>query len=199
MNIYVLIKQVPDTEASLMVKEGKSINEEGIKWIISPYDEYALEEALKLKEKIPDSKVTLLTLGPQRVESSLRSGLAMGADQAIHIETAELIDHKTTAKALAETLKKEDDYGLIFIGKQAIDEDAYQTHILLAGYLQIPVATNVIVFEYQTDKVLVEREIDEGAREKIEMSLPCVVATTKGLNEPRYASLMHLRKNQPEK
>lgn len=194
MNIYVCIKQVPDTEATLLVKD-TSINEAGIKWIISPYDEYALEEALKLKEKIAGSTVTVVTLGPQRAESTLRSGLAMGAGNAVHIETEELfLDHKTVAAALGNAIKEDADYGIIFMGKQAIDDDSYLTHIYLAEHLGIPVTTNVIAFSHEDGKVVVEREIDEGAREKIEMTAPCVVGATKGLNEPRYASLMGIMK-----
>ncbi|MCU0286774.1 MAG: electron transfer flavoprotein subunit beta/FixA family protein [Acidobacteria bacterium] len=195
MNIYVCIKQVPDTEATLLVKDGVTINENDIKWIMSPYDEYALEEALKLKEKLPGSTVTVMTLGPSRVESTLRTGLAMGAENAVHIETTELFpDHKTVAAALGNAIKQDPAYGIIFLGKQAIDDDSYLTHIYLAEHLGIPVATNVIAFKHDNDKVVVEREIDEGAREKIEMPVPCVVGATKGLNTPRYASLMGIMK-----
>ena len=194
MNIIVCMKQVPDTEAVLTIKEGKTINEENIKWIISPYDEYAIEEALKLKEKISGSTVTLLSLGPDRVVSSLRTGLAMGAENAIHIEVNEYIDPKLVAKSLANAIKQEEDFGIIFMGKQAIDDDFYLTHIYLGEYLEIPVATNVIAFNHESDKVTVEREIDEGEREKIEMGLPCIIGATKGLNEPRYASLMGIMK-----
>jgi electron transfer flavoprotein beta subunit len=195
MNIYVCTKQVPDTEATLLVKDGIHINEANIKWIMSPYDEYALEEALKLKESLPDATVNLITLGPQRAESALRSGLAMGAQNAIHIEAEDvLMDHKTVATALANVIKQDGDFGVIFLGKQAIDDDSYLTHIYLAEFLGIPVSTNVIAFSHQDGKVVVEREIDEGAREKIEMSVPCVIGATKGLNEPRYASLMGIMK-----
>lgn len=195
MNIYVCIKQVPDTEATLQVKEGVHINESDIKWIMSPYDEYALEEALKLKEKLSGSTVTVITVGPNRAESTIRSGLAMGAEKAVHIETEErFLDHKTTAAALGNAIKQDPDYGIIFLGKQAIDGDAYLTHIYLAEYLGLPVATNVLAFSHEDGKVVVEREIDEGAREKIEMTLPCVIGAAKGLNVPRYASLMGIMK-----
>lgn len=194
MNIYVCIKQVPDTEAILQVKEGKAINEDNIKWIISPYDEYALEEAIQLKGKVADSTVTVITLGPKRAESALRTGLAMGAQNAVHIETDEVLDHKNIARALANAIKQDENPGVIFIGKQAIDDDAYLTHIYLAHYLDAPAATNVVAFENGDGKVVVEREIDEGAREKIEMQVPCIVGATKGLNTPRYASLMGIMK-----
>jgi electron transfer flavoprotein beta subunit len=194
VNIYVCIKQVPDTEAVLQVKDGTGINEENIKWIIGPYDEYAIEAALQLKEKIEGSAVTVITCGPNRAESALRSGLAMGAQHAVHIETDECPDHKTTALALANAIKQDENPGMVFTGKQAIDNDSYMTHIYLAEFLGIPVATNVIVFNHEDGKVTVEREIDEGAREKIEMQVPGVVAATKGLNTPRYASLMGIMK-----
>lgn len=194
MNIYVCIKQVPDTEAVLSIKDGKSISEEEIKWIISPYDEFAIEEALKLKESLPEASVTVLSLGPERVTSGLRTGLAMGAETALHVETNDYIDHKTIAKSLAKAISQEGEPGIIFMGKQAIDDDSYLTHIFLAEELKVPVATNVIAFSYDNDKVVVEREIDEGAREKIEMNTPCIVGATKGLNEPRYASLMGIMK-----
>jgi len=194
MNIFVCIKQVPDTEAVLSIKGGNSIGEDNIKWIISPYCEYAIEEALRLKEKVSGSTVTVISLGAERVASALRTALAMGVENAIHIEVNETIDHKLTAKVLAETIKKETEYGIIFMGKQTIDDDAYLTHAYLGENLDIPVATNVIVFEYENDKVRVEREIDEGAREKIEMNTPCIIAATRGLNEPRYASLMGIMK-----
>jgi len=194
MNIYVCIKEVPDTEATLQIKDGKSINKEGLKWIISPYDEYAIEEALKLKEKLGDSTVTIVSLGSERIIETIRKGLAMGAEKAIHVHTEETHDNKVVAKALAEAIKKQDDFGIVFMGKQAIDDDAYLTHIYLAHYLNIPVATNVIKFDYNDNKVVVEREIEEGARERIEMGTPCVVAATKGLNEPRYPSIMGMMK-----
>jgi electron transfer flavoprotein beta subunit len=194
VNIYVCIKQVPDTEAVLQVKDGTGINEQGIKWIISPYDEYAVEEALKLKEKIAGSSVTVITVGPARVESALRSGLAMGAGNAVHVECDDCLDHRTTAMALANAIKQDENHGVVFTGKQAIDDDSYITHIYLAEFLGAPAATNVIAFSHEDGKVTVEREIDEGAREKIEMQIPCVVAATKGLNSPRYASLMGIMK-----
>ena len=143
MNIYVCIKQVPDTEASILVKDGKSINEANIKWIVSPYDEYAIEEALKLKEKTPGSTVTAVCLGPERVQNALRTALAMGADKAVHIESNVYLDDQNTARALAAGHQRRQDFGVIFTGKQAIDNDSYQLHILLAENLAIPVATNV--------------------------------------------------------
>ncbi len=118
----------------------------------------------------------------------------MGAQNAVHIETDEYLDHKTIGLALANGIKQDENYGVVFIGKQAIDDDAYVTHMFLAENLGAPAASNVIAFSHDDGKVTVEREIDEGSREKIEMEIPCVVAATKGLNTPRYASLMGIMK-----
>ena len=194
MNIYVCIKQVPDTEASILVKDGRSINEAAIKWIVSPYDEYAIEEALKLKEKLGGSTVTAVCLGPERVQNALRTALAMGADRALHVESSAALDSLGAARALAQVIRTDKEYGVIFMGKQAIDDDASQMHILLAEELGIPVAINVMAFAFDGGKVRVEREIGEGAREVIEMAVPCVVAAAKGLNTPRYASMMGIMK-----
>jgi electron transfer flavoprotein beta subunit len=194
MNIYVCLKQVPDTEASILVKDGKSINEAAIKWIVSPYDEYAIEEALKLKEKNPGSTVTAVCLGPERVHNALRTALAMGADKAVHIESNVYLDDQNTARALAAVIKADTAFGVIFTGKQAIDNDSNQIHILLAENLGVPVATNITVFSVEGTLVKVQREIDEGAKEMIEMSIPCLVAAAKGLNTPRYASMMGIMK-----
>jgi len=200
MKIFVCIKQVPDTEASLNIKEGNRIDGSNIKWIINPYDEYAVEEALQLQEKNPGSTVTAITLGPERAEDVLRKAMAMGIGDAIHLESEQILDHKTAARALASVLKEEKP-DLILMGKQAIDDDAFLSHVYLAEYLGVPVTTNVISLHLEEGKVVVERDIDEGDREKIEMALPCVVAATKGLNEPRYASLMGIMKakNKPLK
>ena len=196
MNIYVCLKQVPDTETSISIREGNSVNETNIKWIVNPYDEYAIEEALKLKEKNPGSTVCAIALGPERTQAALRTALAMGIDRAIHIETGEFLDDRNTARALAGAIRIDGAFGVIFTGKQAIDNDAYQVHIQMAEYLSIPVATNVMSFvcDPQGGIVTVEREIDEGAREVIEMVVPCIVAAAKGLNTPRYASVIGIMK-----
>jgi electron transfer flavoprotein beta subunit len=118
----------------------------------------------------------------------------MGADRAVHVECNAALDYQNTARALAQVIRADKEFGVIFMGKQAIDDDAYQLHILLAEELGIPVATNVTAFAFENQAVKVEREIDEGAKEMIEMAVPCVVAAAKGLNTPRYASMMGIMK-----
>jgi len=138
--------------------------------------------------------VYVVTLGPERVESALRSALAMGADNGIHIQCDEDLGIATRARILAEAIKKESDPGIIFIGRQAIDDDSNQTHILVSEYLEMPITTNIISFKLEGSKVIVEREIEDGDIETVEMDTPCVITASKALNTPRYASLMGIMK-----
>ncbi|MDZ4677273.1 MAG: electron transfer flavoprotein subunit beta/FixA family protein [Oligoflexia bacterium] len=198
MNIIVCVKQVPDTETKIRVKsDGSGIETNDIKWVLNPYDEFAVEESLKLRDKLADgSTVTVITLGPKtRATEVLRTALAMGADNATLIDGPENLDSNAVAKALAETIKK-DPFGVVFTGKQAIDDDCAQVSQLLAGYLNAPHSTVVIKFEISGDKsnVVVEREVEGGSKEVIELKVPAVVGANKGLNTPRYASLPGIMK-----
>lgn len=199
MNIFVCLKQVPDTETKIRIKaDGSGIETSDIKWIMNPYDEFAVEEALRLREKLADgSTVTVITVGPKtRVGDALRTALAMGADNAVIVDSSENLDPNTVARTLAEVLKKEAGLGAIFTGKQAIDDDCAQVSQLLAEHMGIPHTTVVNKFEISADKsfVIVEREVEGGAREIIQMKLPAVVGANKGLNNPRYASLPGIMK-----
>ena len=127
MNIYVCIKQVPDTETKIKLNgDSSGIDTAGIKWIMSPYDEFAVEEALRLKEKNAGSTVTVISAGPARVVETIRTALAMGADNGIHVELPETADNNMAAKALAGALKKEAKVDIVFTGKEAIDDGAAQ-------------------------------------------------------------------------
>ncbi len=197
MNSIVCLKQVPDTEAQIRVKpDGSDVLLQDVKFIINPYDEYGVEEALKLKEKFGQSTVTIVCLGPERCIESIRTALAMGADKAVHLDDPALDggDAFTTARALAEQIKGME-YDIIFCGKQAIDDDAAQVGVALAEYLNIPHANLVIKVEVSADKkkVTVNRQI-VGGEEVLELPLPCVLTAQKGLNEPRYASLPGIMK-----
>ncbi|KAA3614725.1 MAG: electron transfer flavoprotein beta subunit/FixA family protein [Calditrichaeota bacterium] len=186
MNIAVCIKQVPDTETKVKISDDKkSIVENDINFILNPYDEFGVEEALKLTD--PEN-ITIISLGPDRVTSAIRSALAMGAKNAIHIKTDSTpSDPSVTAEALASVLK-EGNYDLIFTGKQAIDDDHTQMASLLAEKMDIPAVNVVIKLAVDGGKVTAEREI-EGAHEVVECQTPCIISTQRGLNEPRYASL----------
>ena len=195
MNIYVCIKQVPDTETKIKLNADQTnIDSTVIKWIMSPYDELAVEEALRLKEKNAGSTVTVLSAGPVRAVDSIRTALAMGADTGIHVEIPETADNNLVAKALAGALKKEPQIDFIFTGKEAIDDGAAQVSQLISEYLGIPCVTVVQNVEYGANGIKYKREIEGGAFEIIEASAPILIAAQKGLNEPRYASLPNIMK-----
>lgn len=195
MNIYVCIKQVPDTETKIKLNADSSgIDTTGIKWIMSPYDEFAVEEALRLKEKNAGSTVTVLSAGPSRAVETIRTALAMGADNGIHIEIPENADSNLAAKALAGALKKESKIDFIFSGKEAIDDGAAQVSQLVGEYLDIPSVTVVQAIEYGSSGIKCKREIEGGAFEVVETPTPVLIAAQKGLNEPRYASLPNIMK-----
>jgi electron transfer flavoprotein beta subunit len=195
MNIYVCVKQVPDTETKIKLAAGNNgIDLAGIKWIMSPYDEFAVEEALRLKEKNAGSTVTVLSAGPARVVDTIRQALAMGADNGIHIEIPETADNNLAAKALAGALKKEAKIDLVFTGKEAIDDGAAQTSQLAAEYAGLPILTVVLNAEYMPTGVKAKREVEGGAIEVLEAPLPLWIAAQKGMNEPRYASLPNIMK-----
>jgi len=196
MNIIVCVKQVPDTEASLIVKDGVGINEANIKWIISPYDEYAIEEALKLKKTLGNVTLTALTLGPSRCESALRTALALGADAAFHMESEQVLDHMGTARCLAAAIKEIGFPSIIVMGKQAIDDDAYMTHIYLAEQLNAPVSTNLTNVTVTDNEITADREIDEGAKEHLSFSLPCVLGIGKCAYTPKLPNLMGVMKSK---
>jgi electron transfer flavoprotein beta subunit len=195
MNLYVCIKQVPDTETKIKLNgDASGIDGAGIKWIMSPNDEFAVEEALRVKEKNAGSTVTVLTAGIDRTVDVLRTALAMGADNAIHVELPETADSNMTAKAIAGALKKEAAPDLIFFGKEAIDDGAAQVPQLVGVYMGIPSVTTVVGIEYTGNTLKCKREIEGGSYEMVEVSTPAVIAGSKGLNEPRYATLPNIMK-----
>ena len=196
MNIIVCLKQVPDTETVIKIKgDGSGIVTDDIKYVMNPYCEFAVEEALRIKEKF-GGQVVLVTMGPQRAVESLRTGLAMGADRALHLNDPafEGADGFSTARALAEGIKKEA-FDLILCGKQAVDDDLAQVGPSLAELLGLPHVTLITKLEINPEqkKAKVEREI-EGGKEIIEVGIPAVFTCQKGLNEPRYASLPGIMK-----
>lgn len=195
MKIFVCIKQVPDTETRIQLKADRSgIEEAGIKWMMNPYDEFAVEEALKLKEAKGTGTVTVVTIGPKgRVTEALRTAMAMGADDGIVIDSNDHLDPYLTAQALAGAIKKEGSFDIVFTGKLAIDDNAASVPQILAEALGVPHVTMVTKFAAGS-LITAEREVEGGAREVFEISGPCVVAANKGLNTPRYASLPGIMK-----
>lgn len=187
MKTIVCIKQVPDTETKVKIgPDGASIVESDINWIVSPYDEFAIEEALKQKEA-HGGEVVLLSAGPDRVQTALRTGLAMGADSAVHLKL-EATDTLSIAKALAAAIKKVGGVDLVLTGQQGVGGDNSQIPGLVAEMLDWPQVTVVVNIAIADGKATAEREV-EGGREVWESSVPVVISAQKGLNEPRYASL----------
>lgn len=192
MRILLCVKHVPDTAAKITIKGGNGIDE-SVKYVMNPYEEYAAEEAITLRDK-EQGEIVVLSVGKPDAIQSIRSALAMGADRGILVKTGETVDQLVIAQALAKVIKDEGDFDIIFMGKQSVDSEAMQSQYRLASLLDIPVVSSVIKFEKQDDKIVVESEIEGGARQVIEMTMPCIVAAMKGLNEPRYPKLPDIMK-----
>lgn len=187
MNSVVCISHVPDTEARIKVADGRKIDESGLKFIVSPYDEFALEEAIRAKEA-KGGDVTVITFGPERAQQALREALARGATKAIHVKgESSDADSLGIAKVLAAAIKTIP-HDIVFLGKQGVGTDHGLVGPMLAELLGYPQVNVVTHMELGDGKLTAHREI-EGAEEIIEAPLPAVVTAQKGLNEPRYASL----------
>jgi electron transfer flavoprotein beta subunit len=188
MKIAVCVSNVPDTATRIKIgSDGKAIDPAGVTFVINPYDEYAIEEALKTKEKLGEGEVVIVTLGGDSSKETIRKSLAMGADSAVLLKDDNHRDSIGIAKALAEEIKA---LGaeLVFMGKQSVDYDnsiVGQMTAELLGYSCVSVA---VTFDLNDNQIIAEREI-EGGREVVQTSLPAVITCQKGLNEPRYASL----------
>jgi electron transfer flavoprotein beta subunit len=196
MDIVVCVKRVPETtEADVVIdKSGRDIDKSGLVFDLNEWDRYAVEEAILLKEK-QGGKVTVLTLGEEKSYESLQKCLAMGADDAIRLTDAAFngSDGYATAKVLAEAIRKMD-YDLILTGAQAEDDGYGQVGVVLAELLGIPHAALVNHIEVQDKKVKVHRELEGGLEEVFEILLPAVLTIQTGINEPRYVSLLGIRK-----
>ncbi len=190
MHVVICVKQVPDTETKIRVKDGQ-VDHSETKYVVNPYDEYAIEEGLRTKERLGEGKITLVSMGPERTKDALKSGLAVGADEAIHLldDAFEGSDPYATALVLSKALQKID-YDIVFCGKQGVDEDHAQVGIILAELLDIPHVSVVTRLEISDDRksILAHREV-EGGHEVVAAPLPAVITAQKGLNEPRYASI----------
>jgi electron transfer flavoprotein beta subunit len=185
----VCVKQVPDTETRVkLAADGRSLDPAGVTMILNPYDEFAVEQALRVKEQVGAGEVVVMSLGGAAVQTTLRNALAMGADRAVFLmSNVSAPDSLAVAKALADAIRPLDP-GLVWLGRQAVDDDASQVGPMLATLLGRPCVSVLAKFELTGTTAKVEREI-EGGRELVEVPLPAVFTTDKGLNEPRYASL----------
>ena len=191
--ILVGLKRVVDYNVRVRVKsDGSGVETDGVKMSINPFDEIALEEALRIKEAGNAGEVIVISIGSTDAQQQLRTGLAMGADRAILVETDNASDPLTVARILLEVVKREDP-GLVLLGKQAIDDDNSQTGQMLAALWDRPQATFASELQLDGSKAKVTREVDAGL-ETIEVDLPAVVTTDLRLNEPRYVKLPDIMK-----
>jgi electron transfer flavoprotein beta subunit len=193
VKILVPVKRVPDPETTIRIlPDGSGIATDNVKWVINPFDEIAIEEALRIKEKQGSGEVILLTIGQKTWQEQLRTGLAMGADRAILVLTDNPLDTSAIARIIAKIVGDEKPE-LVLMGKQAIDDDSNQVPQILAEMLNWPQATFASKVEITDGKCTVVREVD-GGLETVAFQLPGVISTDLRLNEPRYASLPGIMK-----
>lgn len=192
MKILVCLKQTFDTEAKINLDSNGKIERKGVSLIMNPYDEFAVEEALRIKEK-GEGEVTVISIGGQQAQDALRQALAMGADNAVLVDVGEMeMDEYSTATILAKVIG-DMEYDLILGGFRAIDDGSAQVAGRVAEILNVPVVNVVTKLEIEGGKALATREI-EGGSEVVEVSLPAVITAQKGLNEPRYPSMKGIMK-----
>jgi len=187
MKIVVCINHVPDTSSQIKISsDSKGIIEDGIAFTINPYDEYAIEEAIRCKEKF-GGDVTIISIGIDRNKDAIRKAIALGADEGILLKTSERFDSFGAAYLLADEIKSLT-ADIVFMGKQSVDYDNSSVGILTAELLQFECIPECISLEINDKDILAVREI-EGGKEKVSSKLPVIITCQKGLNEPRYASL----------
>lgn len=195
MKIITCVKRVPATTTRVVIDaENKALDPSGVEYLLNPYDEYAVEQALQVAEAQGDSTVTAISFGTGAAQKELRTVLAMGADDALLLTHDEALqaDALTTAGILADAIRGRE-FDLLFFGKQAVDNDEHGVGPAVATLLGIPCLTEVVSFELAGDKVICTREV-EGGQETLEAPLPCAITCQKGLNEPRYANLKGIMK-----
>ncbi|MFO1294911.1 MAG: electron transfer flavoprotein subunit beta/FixA family protein [Rubrivivax sp.] len=193
MKVLVPVKRVVDYNVKVRVKsDGSGVDIANVKMSMNPFDEIAVEEAMRLKEKGVATEVVAVSCGPAQCQETLRTAMAIGADRAILVESAEELQPLAVAKLLKALVDKEQP-GLVIVGKQAIDDDCNQTGQMLAALAGLPQATFVSKVELADGRARVTREID-GGLERLELTLPAVVTTDLRLNEPRYVTLPNIMK-----
>jgi electron transfer flavoprotein beta subunit len=188
MNICVFLRRVPDTTAKIVIgANGTSIDETGVKFVANPYDEYAIEAAIALKEQAGSGDTVVIGLGPDAVQETLRTALAMGIDRAIHLQGTASADGLENARVLADQVRGAG-FDVLLFGKLAVDDYAQQTGPMVAELLGLPAATAVTHLAIADGRATVEREV-EGGVEQASCALPAVFSCDKGLNNPRLPSL----------
>jgi len=188
LRIIVSVKRVPDTEARIRIApDGVGTESAGLKFILNPYDEFAVEAALRQREALGAGDVTVLTVGAEDAAEALRAGLAMGADQAVHLATSAAAEGLAVARAIADELR-ERPFDLALFGVKAIDDDLQAVGVMVGELLDLPTVSSVSEFTIEAGTVTAHRMV-EGGIEVVDVRTPCVLTITKGAYEPRYPSL----------
>jgi len=195
MKIYVCVKHVPDTAATIKLNGETAFDDSEIKFVSNPYDEFGIEEAVSLVEKQGEGEVIIVTVGKAAAASTIRGAMAMGAHRAILIKTrGQFLDSTLTARALKAAVEQDGDPNIIFTGKGSVDTESFQTQYRLARAMAIPVVNEVSKLTVEDGKAVAEREIGSGEKQVIRLNLPCIIGATKGLNEPRYPKFPDIMK-----
>lgn len=196
MKILVCIKQVPDMESRFAVNsEGKWFDESDLAYRMNEYDEYAVEQAVQLKEQLGDAELTVLSIGPERVKESIKKALAMGCDKGVHINDPAY--YKKDAYAIASVIAayaKGEGFDLVFTGMQSQDRGSAQVGVLLSEMLGYNCVTTIVGFAYEGGSITVRRELEGGKKAKVSVKAPAVFTCQLGLNTPRYPTLPNIMK-----
>jgi len=196
MKILVCIKQVPDMESRFRLAEsGVWYDTTDLAWRMNEYDEYAVEQAVRLKEEIGDVDVTLLSIGPDKVKETMKKGLAMGCDRGVHVADDEISRKEPfEIAAIIATFARDKQFDLVFTGMQSQDRGSAQVGILVAEMLDIPGISTVVDFAWKDGRIEVKRELEGGVRAKVAVDTPALVTCQLGLNKPRYPTLPNIMK-----
>jgi electron transfer flavoprotein beta subunit len=195
MQIYVCVKHVPDSAAIITVLQNNRIDENVI-FLLNPYDEHAVTEAVKIKISLPGSEVIAVCFGQEDAEKTLRSAMGMGADRGVLVVSDAQHESIEIARVLKAVIAQDGSPGLIFTGKESIDTNGMQTMFRIGALFNFPVATNVVRLNIEREVAIVDSELSGGAVDTYEMSLPCVIGAGRGLNTPRYPTFPDVVKSK---
>lgn len=198
MKIYVCVKHVPDSAANIVVKDGNRIDDK-VSFLLNPYDEHAVTEAILLRNHLGQGEVIAISLGTENVEKTLRSAMAMGADRSILVKTDNQKDSIFTARALKAAIEQDGCPAMIFTGRESIDMEGMQTMFRLGAAFDFPVASNVIKFTPQGDRATVETQTEGGGKNIYDLSMPCVLGVGRGINTPSYPTFPDVVKARKKK
>ncbi len=195
MQIYVCVKHVPDSAVNITILD-KSRIDQNVTFLLNPFDEHAVTEAVRIRDAFPGSEVIAVCLGKDDAEKTLRSALAMGADKGLLIASNDDHDSIETARVLKAAIEQNGEPALIFTGKESIDAEGMQTMFRLGALFDFPVATNVVKVDIEDTKAVVDQELSGGNVNTYELSLPCVIGAGRGLNTPKYPTFPDIVKSR---